>query len=355
MDRTFSACKQEVYNRGVAPDAFLNELIDWAVGAPSEIFERNNRIDIYSRIVTELGPWESFIHRKAAMLEALRVLGGFESSWDWEAGRDTTNPDSNTPSTEEAGIFQCSANSMNFDDSLSDLLLKAAGKTDSETFITTTKSNHPFAIEYCARLIRFTVNHHGPIKYKHINPWLRRDAMLEFMEFLERESKSDESRWPHQDEVDSFYGNPRGPDGEPNAEWERDNIVKVKPPWQIVTAWDFQPVSGIRIHRECAESLKKILEQIWISSGHGENKIKEWGMHLYAGAYKYRLMRGGTRLSMHSWGCAVDFDSARNAFGDHSPNFGSIPPVLDAFANEGWTWGGDWRTPDGMHWQAANV
>jgi hypothetical protein len=40
------------------------------------------------------------------------------------------------------------------------------------------------SLEYCARLIRFTVNHHGPIKHKKINPWLRRDAVAEFEGFL---------------------------------------------------------------------------------------------------------------------------------------------------------------------------
>ncbi|MGY3916723.1 M15 family metallopeptidase [Aeromonas australiensis] len=66
-------------------------------------------------------------------------------------------------------------------------------------------------------------------------------------------------------------------------------------------------------------------------------------------------MRGGTRLSMHSWGCAVDFDSSRNSFGDSTPNFQNIPAVLTAFESQGWTWGGKWKKPDGMHWQAASV
>jgi len=55
---------------------------------------------------------------------------------------------------------------------------------DCDTFINTTKSNHKFAIEYCARLLRFTVNHHGPIKRKEINKWLRQDAIVEFENFL---------------------------------------------------------------------------------------------------------------------------------------------------------------------------
>lgn len=184
MSRTFIACKSKVHNRGTPPEAFLNEIVDWAKEAPDEIFLPNQKHDIYSNIVDDLGPWRDLTYRKAAMLEVLRVLGGFESSWKWNEGRDASNPDSNTPCTEEAGIFQCSGNSMAFDRSLKDLLLQATGKTDCATFKTETKSNHKFAIEYCARLIRFTVNHHGPIKHKKINPWLRRDAVAEFEDFL---------------------------------------------------------------------------------------------------------------------------------------------------------------------------
>lgn len=78
-------------------------------------------------------------------------------------------------------------------------------------------------------------------------------------------------------------------------------------------------------------------------------------MHLYGGGYNFRLMRRSTRLSLHSWGCAVDFDPARNGFGDTTPHFEHFPAVLNAFANQGWTWGGKWSKPDGMHWQAADV
>jgi hypothetical protein len=58
---------------------------------------------------------------------------------------------------------------------------------------------------------------------------------------------------------------------------------------------------------------------------------------------------------MHSWGCAIDFDSARNGFGDTTPNFALIPAVTDAFLAESWVWGGKWHKPDGMHFQAAFV
>lgn len=184
MSRKFIACRQQVHNRGVAPEAFLNELVDWALAAPSEIFEKNDKFDIYSSVVSQLGPWQSDTHRKAVMLEVLRVLGGFESSWSWTEGVDVTNPTSNTPCTEEAGIFQCSGNSMNFSPSLKDLLLATGADGSCDSFRDTTKANHEFAIEYCARLLRFTINHHGPIKHGHIHPWLRRDAVAEFQAFL---------------------------------------------------------------------------------------------------------------------------------------------------------------------------
>jgi len=163
------------------------------------------------------------------------------------------------------------------------------------------------------------------------------------------------SQWPHESDVDTFYGNPRGRNGEASAKWESANVVRVRAPWRLMTAWDFQSVSGIRIHKKCEPSLLSVLAKIWDASGNSEVKIREWGMHLYAGAYNFRLMRGSSKLSMHAWGCAVDFDSARNAFGDSTPNFATIPAVLDAFASEGWTWGGNWRKADGMHWQAADI
>ena len=184
MGRSYLACKQPVHNRGIPPDTFLDELVDWALTAPDGVFAESEGADIYSSVVQELGPWNGLLHRRAAMLEVLRVLGGYESSWDWNAGRDVTNRDSNTPCTEEAGVFQCSGDSMNFSPALKDLLLASGGDGSCASFIEVTKANHPFAIEYCARLLRLTTRHHGPAKRQEINPWLLRGAVDEFMGFL---------------------------------------------------------------------------------------------------------------------------------------------------------------------------
>ncbi len=152
--------------------------------APAEVFAVNDRFDIYSSVRPQLGPWRSDLHRRAVMLEVLRVLAGFESSWDWNEGVDITNPTSNTLQTEEAGIFQCSCNSMSFSPTLKSLLLSVTPDDSCKSFIKTTKQNHRFAIEYCARLLRFTTDHHGPVKGKHIHAWLRTDSVGEFQGFL---------------------------------------------------------------------------------------------------------------------------------------------------------------------------
>jgi hypothetical protein len=176
----FHATKQKVSNQGVPPDDFLEQLVDWGEKAPDEIFVQNNNVDIYSNVVSILGPWEDLLHRRAAMLEVMRVLAGFESSWDWNADVDTTNPASNTPETMEAGAFQVSADSMNFGQELKDLVRAKVGSLDATAFRKAMKEDHPLAMEYIARLLRRTVNHNGPVKHHEIDEWLRKDAVAEF-------------------------------------------------------------------------------------------------------------------------------------------------------------------------------
>lgn len=179
-------------------------------------------------------------------------------------------------------------------------------------------------------------------------------------------------KWPAQANRNAFYGDPRGANGRVDPNWEAANIVRVDIPWRAVLAWDTDTVvKTIRCHRLCAESLKRVLAAIWAaafraSQDHGapgnstagaQKVIEAWGMHLYGGAYEFRQVRGGTSLSSHSWGCAIDWDPEGNGLGDSTPEF-ALPeraPVRAAFAAEGWTWGGSWSRHDGMHWQAASV
>ena len=184
MPRQYSACLSPVFGSR-PPASFLDELVDWALQAPDEIFLPNATFDIYSSVVTQLGPYGSPVHRKAVMLEVLRVLSGRETMWDWNHGVDTSKTTPNTSHNEEAGAFQCSADSMDLDPGLKAFAQANLGATDDTTFRAGTKSNHKFAIEYAARLLRISVTHHGTIKHHHIHPELKKAAVSEFKGYLE--------------------------------------------------------------------------------------------------------------------------------------------------------------------------
>lgn len=180
----YHATKRRVHNRGIPPDSFLDQLVAWGRIAPDDIFVPNSAKDVYSNIFRVLGPWQGLRHRRAAMLEVMRVLAGFESSWNWNEGRDTNNRTSITPTTIEAGAWQVSANSMGFGQELKNLVRSKAGSLDGNAFQRAMKHNHQLAMEYIARLLRRTVNHNGPVKRHEIDPWLRTDAVSEFLNLL---------------------------------------------------------------------------------------------------------------------------------------------------------------------------
>ncbi len=195
---TFKATKNGVFNRGIPPDAFLRELVEWGKTAPEEIFAPNLNADIYGKVKAELGPWESPLHRRAVMLEVMRVLAGFESSWDWTEGVDTSRLGSDTPENSEAGAWQVSYDARHLAPVLADML-KANDITNGIKFQQVTKFNHPFAMVFVSTLMRYNTKHNGPL-YKgderliirrslrgaehSIYPWLSRSSVAEFQQLL---------------------------------------------------------------------------------------------------------------------------------------------------------------------------
>lgn len=160
--------------------------------------------------------------------------------------------------------------------------------------------------------------------------------------------------WPLQKDCPTFYGVPdANGDGLPDRQWEDSCLRWVTPPWQMTLAWDTtKTVSRIRVHNRCADSLGRVLGVIWAHFGCSNEAIQQARLHLYGGAYNFRMSRTGHFLSMHSYGCAIDLDPEHNAMGTKGT---MNPVVIDAFKGENWTWGGGWMNPDPMHFQAARV
>lgn len=182
----FSACLHPVGNRGVPPLDFLGELVRFGQTAPDEIFaprkDDAGETDIYTSVLPVLGPWTGMPHRRAVMLEVLRVLGMFESSGRWQEDYDKSNPDENTPMKKSAGVFQESANSMYFGADLRALMAAhGVSDRDGDGFRALMMSdNHQVVIEYAARLLRHEIRSNGPVARGETHQYLRRDAVAEF-------------------------------------------------------------------------------------------------------------------------------------------------------------------------------
>lgn len=157
--------------------------------------------------------------------------------------------------------------------------------------------------------------------------------------------------WPLQSAVVEFYGDPAISGGKASPKWEAASLILITCPW--VLRYEGQPVRGIRIHRRCADSLARVLDDIWNTCGRSQAEIDRIGMSVYGGSFNPRPGRGLKTWSMHAYGCAVDFDPARNGLGDATPAMDRR--VIEAFEREGWEWGGHWSRPDGMHFQAART
>jgi D-alanyl-D-alanine carboxypeptidase len=168
---------------------------------------------------------------------------------------------------------------------------------------------------------------------------------------------------PKQSQCDSFYGNPRGRGGLASRQWEVANLTFVAVPWVMDFAG--RKVQRILFHRKLAAELQDTLQMIWRNAGRDQKIINLWGLDVYSGSYNYRVKRGFASLSMHAYGCAVDFDAPRNGLRDRTPHFAELKEqVVKPFLIHGAVWGGDWNGNgssmdeprcDGMHFQWARL
>ena len=163
--------------------------------------------------------------------------------------------------------------------------------------------------------------------------------------------------WPHEDDasLNAFYGNPMGPHGPGDPHWEAENLVLWTPPYPLFFSNAAKsPLKSLRVHKKCKDvfdaAYLDVLKKL------GLKYIQDHHLDISGGTYVPRLMRGsGSRLSVHTWGCAVDMDPARNPWPGQWKNDGKHIDhnFAEILISHGFDWRGDNGDNDPMHFQLA--
>lgn len=131
------------------------------------------------------------------------------------------------------------------------------------------------------------------------------------------------------------------------ATWERTRLVTRQLVTPLAYAYGPAAVTRIRAHNLIANELVAALEAC-LAAGVPRERLK------YGGCYVWRAKRGAaSRLSLHTWGVAVDLEPAENPFGSRWADDGRMldARIVTTFTGRGWRWGDDFRDP--MHFQWA--
>lgn len=127
--------------------------------------------------------------------------------------------------------------------------------------------------------------------------------------------------------------------------------VEIDPAWvdANVVDVDLAPLGIFRCHRLVVPYLRGVVSELHRSSL--IQLLDPADFQLAGGCYNPRFNRGGDpgySLSRHAWGIAIDLNPSSNPYG-------SVPTlplaVVEVFRRWGFSWGGTWSTPDGMHFE----
>ncbi|MEM8903898.1 MAG: M15 family metallopeptidase [Actinomycetota bacterium] len=126
--------------------------------------------------------------------------------------------------------------------------------------------------------------------------------------------------------------------------------VALDPDW--VAAWivteDVPIIGRLRCHRDALAAFRAAMAEVEAAGLAG--LINPTDSRLNGGCYVPRLIRGssGGTLSRHSYGIAIDINPSTNRFGA-TPTMD--PRIVEIVTSHGFSWGGTWTRPDGMHFE----
>ena len=135
------------------------------------------------------------------------------------------------------------------------------------------------------------------------------------------------------------------------------NLVSITLPYKMRLAWDVKTtVKTMRCHKLIASNLTKVFEELL--EAYTYPKLVELGIDLFGGCYNFRLQRGGSKLSTHSWGIAIDLHPVANGlkvkFKDSLFSKPEYNKLHEIFEKNGFLNYGKVRNMDSMHWEISN-
>lgn len=155
---------------------------------------------------------------------------------------------------------------------------------------------------------------------------------------------------PTQSQVQSFYGRP--------GDQIKGRLKTIELPFALRIDYNLrQRTKKMTVHEKCAPSL--LAAMIAVREHYGAERMRDLGIDRYAGGYNHRKMRGGSKYSMHAYGCAIDFYAQPNGLRMSCPQALFCKPeyrdFLDIMERHNWLpairlWG-----KDAMHFQQARL
>lgn len=154
------------------------------------------------------------------------------------------------------------------------------------------------------------------------------------------------TEWPTQAGVEAFFGPPG----------QNQGMLSI--PYPMRLAWDTGTiVNRFQCHVKVMDAFRSVFQQTL--DHYGIEKIRELRLDLFGGCFNHRPMRGGTQLSMHSWGIAIDLDPERNQLNWNRSRAAFAQPEYEPFwgfvEGQGLVSLGRARDFDWMHFQAARL
>ena len=135
--------------------------------------------------------------------------------------------------------------------------------------------------------------------------------------------------------------------GEFAARPEPDGTLVIDPQWRRYNIREVDvPILGtVTCHRTLVAQLRAALQTVARAGLAHLINVPQFG-----GCYSPRFINRDPagRLSHHSWGIAVDLNARDNAFGTKPDQ---DPRLIEIMEEHGFTWGGRWLVPDGMHFE----